>query len=445
MPGPLSRNQGIAVGLALAGYALMAYDVQRVQSTYLLSLYAGLFSIYLYLSSQRNSLTIKQIIVIGMLFRLIFLGALPSLSDDFYRFIWDGRLWFYGINPFAELPVYYMGHPGLAPTGLTPQLFNLLNSPTHYTVYPPIPQFINWVAAWLSPDSLWLSGVIMRVFQLLAELGTLLLFPRVLRQFKLADANMVWYAFNPLLIIELTGSLHHEALMIFFLMLFLVHFNSEKYHLAAFGLAMAVAAKLIPLMFLPYILLVTPKHKRLLFTIVFSGSVLVSFAPLLDASFFKGIENSLLLYYQKFEFNAGIYYAFRQLGYWVKGYNMIALIGKWMAGVTVLGVLAISYHGYRNNKPMPEVLLFMATLFALFSLILHPWYISLVILFGSMSRYRFWVVWSLLIMGTYAGYTAQGFSEVMPVVAFEFIVVLAMLLYELFWQDKPQLQKETNE
>ncbi len=428
------NNKGwpwLAIGLSILGYLFIGYGIERQETLKLLSTFALIFGAYFYLVNQKEQFSVRQLIYLGIFFRLLFLFSTPMLSDDFYRFIWDGRLWFNGINPFAELPTYYMEHPDEAPFGINTELFNLINSPTHYTVYPPIPQFINWVAAWLASDSIWLSGVIMRVAHIAAEAGTLFLFPYVLKAFKIDVKNIAWYALNPLIIIELVGNLHHEALMIFFLMLFLGYYMKQNWNWAAFALAMAVAAKLIPLMFLPAILLRLKLKDNIRFLVVFTLSLIIVFAPLLDASFFRGIENSLLLYYQKFEFNAGIYYAFRQMGYWVNGYNMIALIGKLFAlGVTV-SILIISFTSYYRKALLSETFLWISTIFALFSLILHPWYIALAILFGTITRYKFGFLWSLLIMGTYAGYSAIGFQEIMPIVAIEFVAVLVMILYEI--------------
>lgn len=431
MPKKHNSTIWLAIAISIIGYLLIGFGIQRPDSVMLLTSYTLIFVCYLYLVNIKEDLTVNHIIAIGIMFRLLFLVTTPSLSDDFYRFIWDGRLWFNGINPFAELPTYYINNPTEAPFGINQELFQLLNSPTHYTIYPPIPQFINWMAAWLASDSIWLSTVILRIAQILAELGTLLLIPRLLKSYKINIKNVAWYALNPLIIIELIGNLHHEALMIFFMMLFVVNFRQGKIYGAGFSLAMAVAAKLLPFMFLPFILLKMNMKQNIRFLLVFGISLLIVFAPLLDASFFRGIEDSLLLYYQHFEFNAGIYYLFREVGYWVNDYNMIALIGKLFAIGTTILVLAISLIAYAKKRQFPETFLWISTVFALFSLILHPWYIALVILFSSITRYRFGILWSFLIMGTYAGYSISGFDEIFWIVALEFLAVLAYLIFEL--------------
>jgi hypothetical protein len=48
----------------------------------------------------------SEVALIGaaLLFRLLLLFAVPALSDDFYRFLWDGRLSLEGINPFLYTP-----------------------------------------------------------------------------------------------------------------------------------------------------------------------------------------------------------------------------------------------------------------------------------------------------------------------------------------------------
>ena len=44
----------------------------------------------------------------GMLMRLLLLFSFPALSDDIYRFIWDGRLLLNLTDPYKQLPSEYV-------------------------------------------------------------------------------------------------------------------------------------------------------------------------------------------------------------------------------------------------------------------------------------------------------------------------------------------------
>ena len=86
-----------------------------------------------------DEFNIRWLLGISLLLRIIPMFAIPALSDDFYRFIWDGRLLAAGINPFAGLPGEFLNEPALVAKGISNELYGLLNSPTHYTIYPPVP------------------------------------------------------------------------------------------------------------------------------------------------------------------------------------------------------------------------------------------------------------------------------------------------------------------
>jgi hypothetical protein len=61
-----------------------------------------LFFTYKIIQTEKNNFNF--LILISVLFRLLFIFSLPNLSQDFYRFIWDGRLILLGLNPFTNLP-----------------------------------------------------------------------------------------------------------------------------------------------------------------------------------------------------------------------------------------------------------------------------------------------------------------------------------------------------
>jgi len=74
-------------------------DFTLIATGYLIS-----FASYIYLIRALSLEPTIFIIGLAILARLLIIPAFPNLSDDIYRFIWDGRLWHDGIHPFLHLP-----------------------------------------------------------------------------------------------------------------------------------------------------------------------------------------------------------------------------------------------------------------------------------------------------------------------------------------------------
>ncbi len=74
---------------------------------------------------------------LALVFRLIFLFATPNLSQDFYRFIWDGRMILEGLNPYLHLPQTFINQ-GIHPIAEALNLYNGMGemNGSHYTNYP---------------------------------------------------------------------------------------------------------------------------------------------------------------------------------------------------------------------------------------------------------------------------------------------------------------------
>ena len=109
-------------------------------------------------------------------FGRLFLFSIPNLSDDFYRFIWDGRLLASGNHPFAQLPVYYIDN-NISIQGIDEELFKSLNSPEYFTIYPALSQYVFWLAASLAPHSVYGSVLVIKMVIFAAEIGSLFLLP----------------------------------------------------------------------------------------------------------------------------------------------------------------------------------------------------------------------------------------------------------------------------
>src|SRR5687768_17390984 len=197
-------------------FILIGYYIERHETGILFVCYFSLLGLYILLIRTASELSFW--LLASVLFRVVLVFATPSLSDDFYRFIWDGRLLSAGISPFSEVPSFYMDPANTLP-GLDNELYDKLNSRNRFSSYPPICQFVFWLSAEVSPNSIYGSMLVMKIILLLFEIGTLFLIKKLLETMHLPTRTMLVYTLNPLVILEIIGNLHFEGVMIFFLLL----------------------------------------------------------------------------------------------------------------------------------------------------------------------------------------------------------------------------------
>ena len=412
--------------LSIPLYIMMGYFIERHDSVILTSCWVVLFALYLAVMQKIETIDIRWLIGFAILFRLLFLFAVPVLSDDIYRYIWDGRLLAGGINPYEYLPGEVIGRV----PGVDGEFFQLLNSPHYYSVYPPVAQFVFWVSAVLFPGNLEGSILVFRLFVLLAEVGIFFLLFFLARQYRIHPANLFWYALNPLVILELAGSLHLEVFMIFFVLLAISLLSINRTVTASVAFALAIGVKLLPLMFLPLMIKRLGFKKAFVFFTFTGAFTLLLFAPLMGGPLVKGLSSSLGLYYQKFEFNAGPWFLVREIGYWVKGYNIIQSTGPWLAILSGILIIAYTRYDYQKKILLTEAAAILSCIYFSFSTIIHPWYIVPIVALFSLSRRKLGVVWSFFVFFTYLGYTAAGYSEQYALVAIEYLAVFSWYFYE---------------
>ncbi|MEM9857052.1 MAG: hypothetical protein AAF843_06840 [Bacteroidota bacterium] len=353
---------------------------------------------------------------------------MPGLSDDIYRFVWDGKLLHEGIHPFSHVPSWFIANNRL-PDTLNIELYNSLNSPDYFTIYPPVGQFLFWVSAF--SDSVLGSAIIMRIFIFVAELGSIYLLLQLSDAYNLSKRNVLIYALNPLVILELTGNLHLESLMIFFLLLGIYSYKQSRYLTAGSALALAIASKLIPLIILP-VFLRRISIKRLCIVFVSTGLMLtLVFWPLYDPALIEGMSQSISLYFQKFEFNASLYYLIREIGFLTKGYNIIETAGPWLSVITFIIIMSIALFAHPKKDGTPAVWLWIFLIYFAMATIVHPWYVTALVALCTLTHYRFPMLWSALIFLSYLGYSETGFEENMLIVALEYSLLLIFVIYEI--------------
>ncbi|MEZ4986213.1 MAG: glycosyltransferase 87 family protein [Saprospiraceae bacterium] len=302
--------------------------------------------------------------------------------------MWDGRLWLAGLNPFDHLPTWYM-EEGHEVAGLDAALFASLNSPTYYTIYPPVAQGVFTFATWIAPGSVTGAAWVMKGILLLADVAAVFFLYRLLLHWKQPVANVLWYALNPLCIIECVGNLHFEGLMVACLLAALYALVRGYYFGAAVAFALSIATKLLPLLFLPFCI----RRMGIAKSFVWLGWIgIISVAlwwPIVSGAFLENFTQSIALYVRQFEFNASFYYVIREIGYSWKGYNIIRLVEPWLWGtVTIIIFLRALLERSRRWEDIPEVWLFAISTFLFFATTVHPWYALLPLVLSTLTPWR---------------------------------------------------------
>ena len=427
----------ISVGILF--YFLTAYFLDRTNFTQLIVQYLILFIPFWYLiTKEKNNFTL--LVAISILFRLVFLFAIPNLSQDFYRFIWDGRLILEGLNPYISLPETFIkkgNFPIIEAIDLYDGMGTLNGS--HYTNYPPINQLSFLLAAIFAKTSILWSIVVLRLQIILADIGIIYFGKKILEKLNIPIHHIFLYALNPFIIIELTGNLHFESVMLFFLVWSLYLLLQRKWIWAALIFGLSVSVKLIPLLFLPLFYQWFTKDKKttgvlkfLSFSAIIIGLNVLLFLPFLSSNLLSNYLDSVGLWFQNFEFNASIYYIAREIGTLFRGYNEIAIIGKILPVFTIIFLAIITFFR-KNNSPQQllTALLFGLSFYYFMATTVHPWYIASLVLLSVFTKYRYPIVWSVVIILSYQAYANNPWQENVWFILLEYLLVYGFLFWEI--------------
>lgn len=244
--------------------------------------------------SQRRTLAL--ILAVGLVPRLLLLPTAPSLSEDLYRYLWDGRLVANGWNPFTRPPsdaAYAPWHDAL---------YTHLNHATVPTIYPPLAQWLFALAWKLGGTPLAWKAVL-----LFLEGGLVAALLALLRRRALPMERLLLYYWNPLVVVECYGSGHVDLAAAASLVGALALFEAGRRTRAGAALGAAAAVKLMPLILLPAL------ARRRAWTALASSLVVVAllYVPFRNAG--AMLWEGLRIYARHWEYNGPVYAAIRPL------------------------------------------------------------------------------------------------------------------------------------
>lgn len=341
---------------------------------------------------RRGDVTVRTVIALAILFRFLFLWLPPVLSDDAFRYVWDGLVQAHGINPFAHRPA----DAELAFLQSEP-VYAHLNSSTYYTVYPPLSQVLFHIGALFYDEGWPVAYYAIKALLAGCELGALWLLSR-----RVEPRFLMLYAWNPLVILAAAGQAHTEAAVVLFLVAAWMLAQRSHGGLAAVALAAAGLIKLYPFILLPLL------WRRFGWRSVWPAGLTIAVVswPYVHPDAVANMLASLDLYVRFFEFNAGPYYGVKKIFAIVTGEDWSKQIGPALRWLFLGSLPAIFYLDARLSWPIRRSMIAVLGVFFVCSTTVHPWYLLplLALVAPAQPPSWHWLWLGLASVGTYLLY-----------------------------------------
>jgi len=262
----------------------------------------------------------------------------PTLSDDMYRYVWDGRVQAQGISPYRYRP----NAPELSHLR-DMEIYPSINRKNVVTVYPPAAESVYALLWRILPDNVHWFQAAMAGGGLLA--GVLLI--GLLQDLNRSPARALIYLWSPLLAFETAHAAHVDGLVLPLLVGAWWARVRERDGLVGFLLGIATAMKFYPALLLPF--LWRPRHAqgRWQMPLAFAGTVGAFYLPYLLTS--GGSVLGFLPRYFRETFNVGpLVSALKDIFNWFGPYSPNSLTFITLGIIVILGCWAIL-------RPAPNV------------------------------------------------------------------------------------------
>ena len=360
------------------------------------------------------------------LFRLAALFAPPQLSTDILLYVWDGRLTLHGINPYHWAP------NALTLRSLRDPLWNQMEYKSYQSIYMPVSQGIFALA-----NALFGSNLIgYKFIYTLFDFGVIGLLLELLRRLRRPLTQIIWYAWCPLPITEVSMAGHQDIVGVFFLLLaFVLVMRSERLvGWAALALVAAALTKGFALLLLPLFVQV---HGRKFFLwaicgLIYLGMPLWVYLP----QFIHGMNQ----YLENVHVNSGLFnWVNMALGLFSKHWSY--WITEKLSDMAMLG--AVFWSVRRPVTSYPDLLrrafvVIAVTLFVIPTL--FPWYLLWTLIFvpllGQKPRYSFVLLSGLSVL-LYTYYISMMAYWWTPIA--EYLPFYLLLFWEFRQGNRPAL------
>ena len=428
-----NNRELVVLGLLLESSLLIFVTVTGVRrGSYLLEVFFWLpFAIYLLTiwrvsKAEETAAAPRQIAAIVLFFAFLFHATVlfsPSpLSNDIYRYYWDGKVVNHGLNPYAYSP------NADAVRSLIDVNWEKVENKNVHTMYPPLSQVVFAVAYFVFPSTFTLR-LFSVSFNFLA-IGILIL---ILRELGFDVRYSVVYAWSPLAAIEFANSGHIDSLAVLLTLWSFLALIRRRRILSAAALALAVLAKIYPILFAG--LFLTRWRKR--GTLIFAGLIAASYLPFLGAgtALFRGSA----YFVRRGLFNGSLFPLLLASMEGIMGRAGALRFAQMLVLLIFTCLLALLYSRLRQQEENDLLLwrysFWLTGAFLLLTPTMHPWYLTWVLPFLCFFRSAGWILLTgtaILARSVYIGYEATGvWQEIGWIKPVEYVFPYLLMLYDL--------------
>lgn len=352
-PGITHRRFGLLANLAgaWAAFALAAALLLRLRSTRLVVVVA---------------------LVLGVALRVDAITPKAPLSDDLYRYAWDGLVQDHGIDPYRYPPL----DPALAGLRTSGWLFpagytdgTRINRPRVRTIYPPVAEA--WFAVVHATVPLRWHDRGLELAGLATDLAVLAALLALLRD---QARRIAGYALCPLPVVEAVQNAHVDALAVLGVLLMLLALRAGRGGRAALALAAATLVKIYPVLLLPVLLRAGGRAERGRRLAIFGAAVAAGYLPHVLA-----VGPRVLGYLPGY---------LHEEGYGGGRYLLVGLLGLPGPAGAVLaaaGLLAVAAVAWRRRPGDALAALWLVTAALLLATPVQPWYALLLVALATVT------------------------------------------------------------
>lgn len=358
---------------------------------------------------------IVVLLAISLVIKIIFIPLHPVGSDDYYRYIWDGKVQAHGINPYAYAPAdtsLNSLHTGILP--------KLVNHPEMKTIYPPLTEILFYFSYIIGGDSF--SGL--KILMLISDLLTLFGLYLILKRQNIPYKNILIYALSPLIIFQLFIDAHADGFGLPFLIFSIFFYLDDQKLWSYVFLGLSLCIKPLGIIIIP-IYFISEKN--------FFSRIKSAVIPLLICGLFylpytfNGSPfQSLIEFTENWTFNGIV---FNILDFFIHNNQVSRIICSLLLLVTYLPVV------FSKKNLLAKIYLSIFLLF-IFSPVVHPWYVVwLALLLPVIPRWSGILYTSLISLTAFTvmNYQLTGvWKEYLIVQIFEYLPVILFFIYELF-------------